>query len=69
MALVSPAESSDGCSWPAAHVIVAAVYKQLRSSPVKYVHTCEISAEKIVTLLFNWLYEVKCKHVIFFEGI
>ena len=64
MALVSRAESSDGFSWCCRPCNSCC---SVRTG--SFFTNCEISTEKIVMLLFYWLYEVKCKHVMFFEGI
>ena len=64
MAVVSRPESSDGFSWRCRQCNTRCSVKT-----GSFFANCEIPTEKIVILFFYWLYELKCKHVMLFEGI
>ena len=64
MALVARAESSDGFSWRCRPCNTRCSVRT-----ASFFAYCDLSTEKIVMLLFYWLHEVKCKHVMFFEDI
>jgi len=64
LALVHRTESPEGYSWRCrAYNTRAGVW------PGSFFANCVLSTEKIVMLMFYWIYELKCKHVMLFENI
>jgi hypothetical protein len=64
MNLVRRAESPDGYSWLCNN---CSTRTSVRTG--SFFANCVLSTEKIVMVLFYWVYEVKCKHVMLFEEL
>lgn len=64
MNFVRRAESPDGYSWLCNNCNTRT---SVRTG--SFFAKCVLSTEKIVMMLFYWVYEVKCKHVMLFEEI
>ena len=64
MALVARAECNDGFSWRCRQCSTRC---SVRTG--SFFANCDLTTEKIVMLMYFWLYEVKCKHVMLFENV
>jgi len=64
MSLVRRTESPDGYSWKC---VRCNTRTSIRTG--SFFDHCLLSTQKIVMMLYYWIYEVKCKHVMLFENI
>jgi len=64
MALVAHAECNDGFSW---HCCQCNTRCSVRTG--SFFASCDLTTEKIAMIMYYWLYEVKCKHVMLFESL
>jgi len=62
MALVSRAECSDGYSWRCFQCSTRCSVR--RGS---FLANCELRSDQIIIMMYFWVYEVKCKHVIIWD--
>jgi len=64
MALVARAECNDGFSWRCRQ---CSTRSSVRTG--SFFANCDLTTEKIVMMMYYWVYEVKCKHVMMFESL
>ena len=63
-AIVSHAECSDGYSWRCRQCSTRC---SVRTG--SFLANCELRSDQIIMMMYFWVYEVKCKHVMLFEGL
>lgn len=64
MALVTRAECNDGFSWRCRQCNTRC---SVRTG--SFFANCDLTTDKIVMIMYYWLHEVKCKHVMLFESL
>lgn len=64
MSLVARAEVSDGFSWRC-----RPCNSRCSVKTGSFFANCDLATERIVMIMFYWLFEVKCKHVMLFENL
>ena len=64
MALVTRAECNDGFSWRCRQCDTRC---SVRTG--SFFANCDLTTDKIVMIMYYWLHEVKCKHVMLFESL
>jgi hypothetical protein len=62
MALVKRAESAEGYSWKCRDCNT-----RLSVRTVSFFANCGLSSEKIVMMIYYWIYDVKSKNIVLFE--